>query len=164
MRTNKLAQGSLLTALGVVLLLFSSLIPLGRAGMAALAGVVTAVAAAKLGASAAALTWAATSVLALLIAPVKTAALLFAAFFGPYALVKNLIERHMHGRMQWLPKLAFCTAVSAALLHFSAQIMAMVPEVLSGMIPLAVLGIDVIFVVYDVVFSKVISYFIVRIS
>ena len=164
MKQNRIALGGLLTALGVGILLISSVLPVMKVGMAAAAGVVTAIAVVRLGIGTAALTWIATSALALLIVPSKTAALLFAAFFGPYALVKNLVERHLHGWKQWLPKLAFCTVLSALLLRASAQILNLVPDVLAGVLPLAVLLIDIIFVVYDVVFSKLISYFIVRIS
>lgn len=164
MKQNRIALGGLLTALGVVILLISSVLPVMKVGMAAVAGMVTAIAVARLGIGAAALTWIATSVLALLIVPSKAAALLFAAFFGPYALMKNLVERHMHSWTQWIPKLAFCTVLSALLLRFSAQILNLIPDVLGGVLPLAVLLIDIIFVVYDVVFSKLISYFIVRIS
>lgn len=164
MKQNRIALGGLLTALGVVILFLSSALPVMKAGMAAIAGVVTAIAVVRLGIGGGIFTWIATSVLALLLLPVKSAALLFALFFGPYALVKNQVERHLHGKLQWIPKLLFCTVVSALLLQFSAQILELLPRAWAAMLPVAVVVIDLIFIVYDVVFSKLIAYFIVRIS
>ncbi|MGN1031331.1 MAG: hypothetical protein ACI4PQ_06980 [Butyricicoccaceae bacterium] len=164
MKQRAVALGGLMTALGVVILLISSVIPVAQAGMAAITGVITAIAVVRIGFGGAVLTWLATTVLALLIVPSKVPVLLFAVFFGPYALVKNRIERYVHGWVQWIPKLLFCTVLSAVLLWCSAQVLSLVPEPLTGMIPLLILGIDLIFIVYDVVFSKLITFFVGRIS
>ena len=104
------------------------------------------------------LTVIATALLSALIVPAKEIALLYAAFFGPYTLVKNLIERLHNLPLEWVLKLLFCGIVSALLFLFADSVLAMVPAVLASHIWLFLPAVLFVFAAYDIVFSKLIVY------
>ena len=80
-KSGKIALGGLLTALGVVLMFLTGLIPIGTYALPAIAGVLLIVAVIEIGAKWAWMIYAAVAVLSLLFAADKEAALLFVLFF-----------------------------------------------------------------------------------
>ena len=76
-KSGKIALGGLLTALGVVLMFLTGLIPIGTYALPAIAGVLLIVAVIEIGAKWAWMIYAAVAVLSLLFAADKEAALLF---------------------------------------------------------------------------------------
>lgn len=162
-RTKQLTFCGIMTALGVVLLLLASILPGARVALAATAGVVAAMTIVRGGLSYGALTVIATAVLAFLLVPGKEIALIYASFFGPYTLIKNLIERLHNFPLEWVLKLIFCVADSALLFLFADGVLDMVPDMLAAHIWIFLPVVAVIFVAYDIVFSKLIAYVFQRI-
>lgn len=161
-KTKSIAVGGVMTALTLALLLIASLSPVGRLGLTALAGVVGAVTIARCGLGVGAISWIAASVLGLLLLPMKGCAVLYAAFFGPYALLKNCIERLHHNAVEWALKAGFCLLIASVLFYLSAEVLDLFPDVLVSHLRIFLPVVLAAFVAYDVVFSKLIYVIISR--
>ena len=157
-QTQRLTFSASMTALGVILLLLGSMLPGMRVACAAVAGVAASLVVIRCGLLYALLSVVATAVLSFLLVPAKELALLYAVFFGPYALVKNLIERLHRLPLEWILKLVYCGTVAAMLVRLSEQVLAMVPEMLAAHFWLYLPAVLLIFAAYDIVFSKWIGY------
>ena len=157
-QTQRLTFSASMTALGVILLLLGSMLPGMRVACAAVAGVAASLVVIRCGLLYALLSVVATAVLSFLLVPAKELALLYAVFFGPYALVKNLIERLHRLPLEWILQLVYCGTVAAMLFRLSEQVLAMVPEMLAAHFWLYLPAVLLIFAAYDIVFSKWIGY------
>lgn len=162
MRNRTLAAGGVLSALALLFLLAASMLPAGRLGCAALAGVVGAVVLIRCGWRTGMMSWIAVSVLALLLSPNKGSAVLYTIFFGPYTLIKNRIERLNCAPAEWLLKLLFCLAVSVLVFFFSADVLGLFPPVIAGKLWLFLPAVTAAFAAYDIVFSKMIAMLLAR--
>ncbi len=155
-KTKSIAVGGVMTALTLALLLVASISPAGRLGLTALAGVASAVTIARCGLGVGAISWIAASVLGLLLLPMKGCAVLYAAFFGPYTLLKNCIERLHRSAVEWALKAGFCLLIASALFYLSAEVLGLFPGVLVSHLGIFLPVVLAVFVAYDVVFSKLI--------
>lgn len=155
-KTAKMAAGGVLSALALLFLMAASILPGGHLACAALAGVVGAVVLVRCGWKTSAVSWIAVSVLALLLAPSKGCALLYAVFFGPYTLLKNAIERLRNKPVEWVLKYLFCMVVAVLLFLFSSEVLGLFPPMVAGRIWLFLPAVAVVFLAYDIVFSKLI--------
>lgn len=155
-------MGGVLSALALMFLLAASMLPGGRLACAALAGVVGAVVLVRCGWRAGVISWISVSVLSLLLAPTKGCAILYTIFFGPYTLIKNRIERLGRAPLEWLLKFLFCMAVAVLVFFFSADVLGLFPPVVVGKLWLFLPAVAVVFLAYDVVFSKMITMLIAR--
>lgn len=166
MATNRnngtLAAGGVLSALALLFLLAASMLPAGRLGCAALAGVVGAVVLVRCGWKTGMMSWIAVSVLSLLLSPNKGSAMLYTIFFGPYTLIKNRIERLNRAPLEWVLKLLFCMAVAVLVFFFSADILGLFPPVIAEKLWLFLPAVAVVFAAYDIVFSKMIAMLLAR--
>ena len=157
-KTRRLTFCAIMTALGVLFLMMGSMMPGMRVAFTAIAGVVAALAVVQGNLAYGLLTVVATAILSALIVPAKEIALLYATFFGPYTLVKNLIERLHKLPLEWVLKLLFCGIVAMLLFTFADSVLAMVPAVLASHIWLFLPVVLVVFAAYDIVFSKLMAY------
>lgn len=155
-KTKSIAIGGMMTALALILLLVASVAPGGRLVLTALSGVVGAVAIVRCGWGIGVLSWIAVSLLGALLLPTKGCVLLYAVFFGPYTLIKNAIERLQHRYLEWVLKLVFCLVVSVALFYLSSAVLGLFPAVLANHLAFFLPVVAVAFVIYDIVFSKLI--------
>lgn len=114
--TRRIAVSALLAALGVVLLLLGSFVQVLDLSMAVIASLTVVFAVIEMGGKYPMLIYAVTSVLALLLLPVKTAALIYFAFAGYYPVLKAVLEGRLTKPLAWILKFViFCAAVAAAL-------------------------------------------------
>lgn len=157
-KTKTLTFCAMMTALGILFLMMGSMMPGMWVAFTAIAGVVAALTVVQGNLAYGLLTVIATALLSALIVPAKEIALLYAAFFGPYTLVKNLIERLHNLPLEWVLKLLFCGIVAMLLFTFADSVLAMVPAVLASHIWLFLPVVLVVFAAYDIVFSKLIAY------
>ena len=157
-KTKTLTFCAMMTALGILFLMMGSMMPGMWVAFTAIAGVVAALTVVQGNLAYGLLTVIATALLSALIVPAKEIALLYAAFFGPYTLVKNLIERLHNLPLEWVLKLLFCGIVSALLFLFADSVLAMVPAGLASHIWLLLPAVLFVFAAYDIVFSKLIVY------
>ena len=89
----RIAFCGIITALGTIFMFATGLIPIGSYALPALAGVLSILIVVELGAKWAWPVYIATSILSLLLAADKEAAILFIVFFGFYPILKAYIER-----------------------------------------------------------------------
>ena len=160
-KSGKIALGGLLTALGVVLMFLTGLIPIGTYALPAIAGVLLIVAVIEIGAKWAWMIYAAVAVLSLLFAADKEAALLFVLFFGYYPVLKSFLERIYNKVLSLIRKFAvFNVAVVAC--FFLAVNFLQLPEdsftVFGIYLPwvFLILG-NAVFLIYDIALSGLVA-------
>ena len=160
-KSGKIALGGLLTALGVVLMFLTGLIPIGTYALPAIAGVLLIVAVIEIGAKWAWMIYAAVAVLSLLFAADKEAALLFVLFFGYYPVLKSFLERISNKVLSWISKFAvFNVAVVAC--FFLAVNFLQLPEdsftVFGIYLPwvFLIFG-NAVFLIYDIALSGLVA-------
>lgn len=165
-KSGKIALGGLLTALGVVLMFLTGLIPIGTYALPAIAGVLLIVAVIEIGAKWAWMIYAAVAVLSLLFAADKEAALLFVLFFGYYPVLKSFLERISNKVLSWISKFAvFNVAVVAC--FFLAVNFLQLPEdsftVFGIYLPwvFLILG-NAVFLIYDIALSGLVATYVER--
>lgn len=160
---SRVALGGVLAAMSLLLLYGATLLPSGRIGMVAVAGLVPAASVVSGGLAAGFLCYGAAGLLGLLLLPDKGCALLYAIFFGLYPMVKSAIERLRKLPLELLLKLAFFNVVlTIVLFGFSSLLFPLLPEFLRSPLPIFLVG-NVVFLIYDYGFSKLITFYAARI-
>ena len=161
----KVAYPAILGALAVVLVYLACLAPAGRWGIVALAGLLPAAAVISVGVKAGLLCWAGASILSLLLAPDKFCAVLFGALFGLYPMVKSAAEKPRKRLLEYTVKLAFFNAVFTVLyLTMMGAVLNSLPPALGGSLWALYPAANIVFVLYDYGFSKLISAYIRRVG
>lgn len=154
-----LALSAMLTALSLALLYMAALVPSGRMGLTAAAGLFPAAAVVSYGLPAGFLCYGGTAILALLLLTDKGLAMLYVFFFGLYPLVKGIVERMRRLPLELLLKLLFFNGVfSLALFGFSALFFSLVPWEGLPVGGLYLAG-NAVFLLYDFGFSKLICFY-----
>lgn len=161
---GKLALAAMLTALSLVVLWAAAMAPWGRIGLVAVAGLMPAAAVISAGPAAGGLCWAGTSVLALILLPSKGCGLLYLIFFGLYPLVKWAAERLRKLPLELVVKLAFFN-VALTVLWFGLRGIFLwgIPQAEELGWLLYPIG-NVVFLVYDYGFSKLIAFYAARVD
>ena len=131
--------------------------------MVAVAGLVPAAGVISGGLGAGFLCYGATALLGVLLLPDKGCTLLYVLFFGLYPMVKYAVERLRRLPVELVLKLAFFNLILVIFLFgFSALLFPLLPERMH--VPLSLFGLgNVVFLIYDYGFSKLITYFASRI-
>ena len=161
---SKVAYPAVLGALALVLVYIGSIAPTGNWGIIAVAGLLPSAAVISVGLQAGFLCWACLSILAFLLIPDKFCVLMFAVLFGLYPMVKSLIERLRRRPLEYVLKLVFFNlAFTVLYVVMKNAVLASLPEVFSVVWVLYLVG-NVVFLLYDFGFSKLIGAYIARIQ
>lgn len=159
----KVAFPAILGALSLILVYAASVVPSGKWGIVAVAGLLPVAAVISTGRKAGALCWAGVSILSFILVPDKFCVLMYAVLFGLYPIVKSLIERLDRAVPEYLLKLVFFNAAfSVLLLTMKAAVLGSLPAALSAVWLLYAVG-NIVFLVYDFGLSRLISLYIARI-
>jgi len=162
-KTRTLTLSAIYSALTIVMLYIASIWPTGQVGLVAITSFFTAAAVIEAGFVSGVSVYAVSSLLGFLLIPNRVAAILFVVFFGYYPVVKSLIERIRWSILQWVFKLLVFNAAMALLwVLLSALIIDYVDNDIS--VILLLLAGNVIFVLFDYGFTKVIWLYLDRIS
>lgn len=162
---GKAAYPAILSALALILVYLASIVPTGSWGIVAAAGLLPSAAVISVSLTAGFLCWASAAVLAFLLAPDKLCALLFGVLFGLYPMVKSLVERLRKKPLEYVLKLAFFNAAFTLVwLTMAAAVTASLPRMLNGSVWVLYGAANVIFLLYDYGFSKLIALYIARIQ
>ena len=160
---SRVALGGVLAALSLLLLFSATLLPTGRIGMVAVAGLVPAAGVISGGLATGFLCYGAAGLLGLLLLPDKGCALLYVILFGLYPMVKSAIERLRRLPLELLLKLAFFNVVLTIVwFGFSTLLFPLLPELLQSTLPIYLAG-NAAFLVYDYGFSKLAGFYAARI-
>ncbi|MGI5935261.1 MAG: hypothetical protein ACOX7I_00405 [Oscillospiraceae bacterium] len=164
--TRRLTRSALLTALGCALLYVSSVVPSGRIAIVAVSGLLTAVALIHCGIYHSVAVFAITAALSAVIIPLKSCAILYAVFLGYYPIAKSLFERLKSRALEWVAKLALFNAALTGLwiLGQSVFLPGEIPDFFEKYLFLAYILMNAAFVIYDLGISKLIAFYIIRVS
>ena len=167
---------ALFAALCVVLLYIASIWPTGQLGLVAVASLFVAagvIEGGKSGIKVGLAVFVVSSFIGMLILPNRVAPLLFIIFFGYYPVLKSLLERISKNMLQWVLKLLVFNAALAIIwfalndlfLGFmdSLPIVSEIdPQIMS--FAALVIAANIVFVIYDYGFTKLIWFYIQRVS
>ena len=154
---------AVMTALTVVFLFLANILPTGRLGIIAVASLFVTAAVIEAGISAGVFVFVGSGILAALILPEKTTALLFAVFFGYYPLIKSLAERLKKTVLTWAVKIAVFNAALTVIWFIFRKLLFELDTLSLNALVIYALG-NILFVLFDIGLTKLISLYIVRIS
>lgn len=160
-KSYKMALGGIFSALALVSMLLSYIIPTATYACPALAGIMLIPVVIEIGKGWALCAYAAVSLLSFMIVADKEIALCFTAFFGFYPILKAVYEDKLKKPLAYLVKILTFSACMIAVFFTSIYILGIPQEsfTLFGVyIPwvLLILGI-IVFIIYDYALTKVIS-------
>lgn len=153
----------MLAALQLVLLYLGAVMPSWKLAMAALAGIINTAVLIECGAARAIICYVAVCVLSIIILPQKLLAMLYIVFFGYYPLMKSAAERATSRVLEWIVKLVvfnFACIICWAALRYGFVTGIVLPDIA---IVLLWLGLNAVFVIYDLGLSKLIAFYMQRI-
>ena len=154
----------MLSALGVVLLYIGSLVEALDLSAAVLASLACIIAVIEYGKGAPWAIYGVTSVLSLILLPVKTPAAFYAIFFGFYPILKEKIERRPR-LLQWVIKEAIFN-VALVIMGFAVYFLSTTGDNLLLENPLiiaaTVVMAELAFVLYDIALTRLISFYIIK--
>lgn len=155
--TKKLTVSAILSALCVLLLYLGSVMPSLGISFVAAAALLPAVSVIHCGCFWAAGVYVAAGILALLLLPDKSCAVWFLMVFGHYGILKSRIERLNKPMAEWALKLAvFGVCICGIYFLFRTAFVGMLPKYGAGILFAAL---AVCFVLYDIAFSALISFY-----
>ena len=159
--TRALTVAAILCALGVILLAIGSLFQFLDISMAALASFLVIFAVIEMGGKYPFLIFVVTALLSILLVPYKTAPLLYLCFAGYYPMLKAVLEGRLPRVWAWVLKVVVFNVALALTLFLSLKLFAAftIPE---PWLYLAFPVCSVVFVVYDVALTRVISAYLFR--
>jgi len=159
-RTKNLALASILCALGVVLLLLSSVVEVLDLTLCAFASFLVALTVIELGSFWPYLVYLVTGVLSALLVPNKFAAVVYILFAGIYPIFKEMFER-LHYVITWLLKFSFFNMALLLVVLFSVYILHLEDTGMAYKISVMLLG-NGAFLLYDIALSKIIQLYIIK--
>lgn len=161
----KMAYGGILCGLSIVFLFLTGIFPFADYALPALAGMCLIPLVIDFGYRTAVIAYAAIGVLAALIAPNKQSVVLFIAFLGYYPILKGRLETLKSRVLEWAVKLIWFNAAAVLSYYLMVQVLGM-SQVMQDFqaFRLGVWGIlligNVVFVIFDLALTRVISMFI----
>ena len=166
MRSNRLKYmtvSAMLSALGVILLSLGSIIEVLDLTAAVLASLLCVYAVIEMGRAYPWMIWLVTSLLALLLLPVKAPALIYALFAGFYPILKEKLEK-LSRVLSWILKLAvFHLSMLAIALLMKLVFHTEIELGTYAWMPLLIYPLALVcFVVYDLALTRLITFYLFR--
>ncbi len=149
---------ALMSALGVICLYLGAILDVLDMSAAVLAAVLVLFCVLEFGYGYAGMVYLVISVLALLVLPNKSPALLFAGLFGYVPITKFFFE-HKLGKLSWLPKLLVFDLIFSVIVLFGAELMGFTAENSFGIPPYVIYVLyfifaNTIYVLCDILFAR----------
>ena len=154
---KKISFSAILVAVAVVILYFGSLIDVVTLSVAAVASFSVMITVAELGYFTGLGVYAAASLLSLLLLPSKETAVVFAAFFGFYPIVKGLADKLKKPLAYTVKTFVFMVSFTVSLLVF-IFFFSLPPDKWFLYLLMIIPGLAV-FYIYDYLFTKIIIYY-----
>lgn len=165
-QSSKTAFGGLLTALSVVLMFLTGIIPFLTFALPALAGALLILIVMEIGSKWALCVYAAVSILSLLVVADKEAAMMYAAFFGYYPVIKSFLESKLPRWLEWVAKLLiFNTAMVLAylvIIYVFGIPLDEMEEFGKYAVPILLGMGNVVFIIYDIALTRLIGAYLHR--
>ena len=161
-KTKTITVCAMLSALGVVVLYLGSFIEVLDASMAVIASVMSIIAVIEFGRGASWSIYAVTSVLSLILLPNKSVAVMYAAFFGFYPILKEVFEKKNKVVAWILKEITFNAALVVCFVILRFVIFIGVPAIPIMMYVIGALLLEGVFVLYDIAMTRLISLYIFK--
>ena len=161
-KTKMITVCAMLSALGVVVLYLGSFIEVLDASMSVIASLMTVIVVIEFGRSASWSIYAVTAVLSLLLLPNKSPAVMYAAFFGFYPILKEMFERKSKPVSWILKEITFNAALVVCFLIIRFVIFIGTPEIPMAMYVIGAVLLEGVFVLYDLALTRLISLYIFK--
>ena len=167
MRTSfKVALSGVVAALGLILMLLTSVIPFGTYAFPCFAGILTVAVVIEVGYPYAFGVYAVTAALSFLLATDKEAALLYVIFLGCYPIIKSFIERIKLKWVQYVVKL-FIFNVCMIGAFYAATLLLSAPAdsftVFGLYLPwVFLLAGNVVFIIYDICVTRLVTIYMLK--
>ena len=150
------------SALGVILLTLGSFVEVLDISMAAIASLLVVFGVIELGGKYPYLIYAVTALLAMLLLPIKTPALIYLLFAGYYPIVKSVLERRLPRPVAWAVKFVTFNIGLFLLLFVAVKVfLGAVPEIWWRYWWLLLL-LQPIFLLYDIALTRLITAYLTR--
>lgn len=164
--TRKMAFSSIMTALTVVCLYGSVVLPTGKIALLAMTSLCVLVTQAECGTKFALIQFLASALIGSLLVPFKSQIVIFILFIGYYPIIKSHMERIGKRWLEWLVKILFFNAV-LIVAYFTLKYFLLAyinfgtifNIVLSHLIFVVIIA-EIVFVLYDYMLSMLASYYI----
>lgn len=157
-KSGQLALGAVLAACSVTVLYLACLVPSGRLGLTAAAGLFPMGALLAVGRQAGLMCWMASGLLAAILLPDKGVALLYLLFWGLYPVAKGRIEGMRKLPLEVLCKLIYFNgALSLFWFGLQSLFLPALPQWILGRTWLLYLSGNLIFLCYDIGLSQLIA-------
>ncbi|MEE1057268.1 MAG: hypothetical protein UH239_08495 [Acutalibacteraceae bacterium] len=163
--TFNVALCGVISAISVVVMMLTAVVPVATYATPALAGMILVVLVIETNCKWAFASYIAVSIVSLLIVPDKEAVSLYVLFFGYYSMLKQFIESHIKNRMIQLGIKILVFSVAAISIYFISINLLGIPaeeyQIMGINIPVVflVLGI-IVFLLFDYAFTGIISTYI----
>lgn len=151
--SKKISYSGILLAVNIILLLMSSIIPMNTIFFMGVASLPIAIVIMEYGTKTGIVFYIASTILSFIIIQNKAQWLMYVFTFGIYGLIKYFIEKGRPIYIEIILKLCFANIV-VVLLYLILKTMVIIPINI-----ITVLGFQVIFLVYDYVYSLFIDYY-----
>src|SRR5574344_787417 len=126
--TTKIALGGMVTAVSIVLMLITGIVPIGTYALPAVAGVLLVIIVIEFGAKQAFAVYAAVALLSTFLAGDKEAAACYIFFFGYYPILKRFIEQIKSKLLQIFLKLAVFNAAAVTVYFIATMLLGVSPQ------------------------------------
>lgn len=164
--TFKVALGGVTAALSILIMMLAGVTSTLVYAIPMLVGALLIVLVIETGKGFATAVYVAVSVVSLLILGNKEPAVMYVAFFGYYPIIKSLLEKHLKSFLCWIIKIIiFNVAMVVAYLSVTKIFMISFEDVEAfgkWALPLLLLAGNVVFVMYDVLLTRLVSIYFYR--
>ncbi|MGB7603923.1 MAG: hypothetical protein WBL93_00445 [Lutisporaceae bacterium] len=165
--SRKVAFGGILTALCVVIVYIAAYLPTGKLGMYAISSLIIACAVIELGVKWGTVTYVASAALIFLLTGSINAFLLFVLFFGGYPIIKYHIEKLSSVKSEIVLKLVAINVLAITGYFIYIRLLGIspinIPEISTLITGALIIAAQAVFLIYDYVLSRLISYYMDRI-
>lgn len=161
MKSSHISKGGLLTALSVLLIYLSTIIPTNKIFILGIASSLTPVALISTNLQNTIIVYIATSIISFLLLGLRGQVILYIIFFGTYGIVKFFIERMRSPKLEWIFKyLFFNSCVFLCYVLYKFLFLDGINLLDSKLpIPLIIIALEIAFYFYDYVLTYAIHTF-----
>lgn len=162
-RIKYITVSAMLSALGVIIMAIGAFVEVLDLSTAVLASMLCIYAVIEIRGSYPWMIWLVTSILSLILLPIKTPAVFYALFFGFYPILKEKLER-LSGFVSWILKLViFHLSVGVMWGVFRLFIPSALEDMGMGWMLLALYALGLVcFVLYDIALTRLITFYLFR--
>ena len=164
-RSFKAAFGGIIAALSIVLMFLTGVIPTLTYAIPAICGALLMTIVIEISSGFAGLVYVAVSILSLLVVADKEAAVMYAAFFGYYPIIKSFIEKKTNNALSWVIKyVIFNISMIASYFVVSKVFMITFDDIDSlgkWAMPLLLLLGNIVFAIYDIALTRLVTAYLI---